>query len=70
MIDIQNLVKRFGNTLSLDAVSLSIKDGDCIALMGPNGAGKTTLIRLILGYYHPDKGSVRDRKSTRLNSSH
>ena len=59
MIDIENLVKRFGNTLSLDAVSLSIKDGDCIALMGPNGAGKTTLIRLILGYYHPDKGSVR-----------
>jgi len=58
MIDIKNLTKKFGNTLSLDSVTLSMNKGDSIALMGANGAGKTTLIRSILGYYHPNSGSV------------
>ncbi len=58
MIKIDNLTKKFGKTVSLDSVSLSFGKGDAIALMGANGAGKTTLIRSILGYYHPDNGSV------------
>jgi len=58
MIEIHNVSKKFGNALSLDNLSLTFKKDDCIALMGPNGAGKTTLIRLILGYYHPNSGTV------------
>lgn len=58
MIEVSNLTKKFGNTVSLDNVSVSFKEGDQVALMGPNGAGKTTLIRLILGYYIPDSGQV------------
>ena len=58
MIEINNVSKKFGNALSLDNLSLTFKKDDCIALMGPNGAGKTTLIRLILGYYHPNSGTV------------
>ncbi len=58
MIEVTNLTKKFGNTLSLDSVSVSFKEGDNVALMGPNGAGKTTLIRLILGYYIPNSGEV------------
>ena len=58
MIEIKNVTKKFGNTLSLDNVSLAFEKNDYIALMGPNGAGKTTLIRLILGYYHPNAGEV------------
>ena len=58
MIDVSNVTKKFGNAISLNDVSLTIKEGDCVALMGPNGAGKTTLIRLILGYYHPNSGHV------------
>ncbi|MBE0490983.1 MAG: ABC transporter ATP-binding protein [Sulfurospirillum sp.] len=58
MIQIENLTKKFGNAISLDAINLKIQSGDCVALMGPNGAGKTTLIRLILGYYHPTNGQV------------
>jgi len=58
MIAIKNLTKKFGSTLSLDEVSIDFKQNDSIALMGANGAGKTTLIRSILGYYHPNSGSV------------
>jgi len=59
MIEVTKLTKKFGNTLSLDNVSVSFKEGDHVALMGPNGAGKTTLIRLILGYYIPNNGEVK-----------
>ncbi|MDD3343131.1 MAG: ATP-binding cassette domain-containing protein [Sulfurospirillaceae bacterium] len=59
MIEVKNVTKRFGSTLSLDNVSLTFEKDDYVALMGPNGAGKTTLIRLILGYYHPSHGEVR-----------
>lgn len=58
MITTQHLTKQFGDTLSLDNVSLQLNKGDSIALMGPNGAGKTTFIRLLLGYYHPTNGTV------------
>ena len=58
MIEVKNLTKKFGSTISLDDVSIEFHKNDSIALMGANGAGKTTLIRSILGYYHPDKGSV------------
>ncbi|WP_263831676.1 ATP-binding cassette domain-containing protein [Sulfurospirillum oryzae] len=58
MIEIHNVSKKFGNVLSLDDLTLTLNKDDCVALMGPNGAGKTTLIRLILGYYHPNSGTV------------
>jgi ABC-2 type transport system ATP-binding protein len=58
MIEIHNVSKKFGNVLSLDDLTLALHNDDCVALMGPNGAGKTTLIRLILGYYHPNNGTV------------
>lgn len=58
MIEIKNLTKQFESTRSLDAINLTLLKGDSIALMGANGAGKTTLIRSILGYYHPNSGSV------------
>ena len=58
MIKVQNLTKKFASTISLDDVSIEFNKNDSIALMGANGAGKTTLIRSILGYYHPNGGSV------------
>ena len=58
MIEVQKLTKKFGSTVSLDEVSINFNRNDSIALMGANGAGKTTLIRSILGYYHPNTGSV------------
>ncbi len=58
MIKVNNLTKKFGSHVSLDNVNIEFNKNDYIALMGANGAGKTTLIRSILGYYHPNSGSV------------
>ena len=58
MIKVNNLTKKFGSHVSLDNVNIEFKKNEYIALMGANGAGKTTLIRSILGYYHPNSGSV------------
>lgn len=58
MIEVKNLTKKFASHISLDSVSCNFERSQSVALMGANGAGKTTLIRSILGYYHPDSGSV------------
>ena len=44
------------------AYNLEIHEGDCILISGDNGRGKTTLTKLILGYIHPDRGSIYTKK--------
>jgi ABC-2 type transport system ATP-binding protein len=54
-----NVTKRFGTTVALDNLNLTIKPGELVALLGPNGAGKTTAVRLLLGLTKPDGGIAR-----------
>lgn len=54
----EGLVKKFEKGPVIGPVSLRIGSGTVFALIGPNGAGKTTTIRMILGIYRPDAGSV------------
>jgi ABC-2 type transport system ATP-binding protein len=49
MIEAQGLVRRFGNVVAVDEVSLEVPDGTILALLGPNGAGKTTIVRMLTG---------------------
>ena len=58
-IDIQGLSKRFGDTLAVDDLTLSIEEGELFALLGVNGAGKTTTIRMLTGLLPPDSGEMR-----------
>jgi iron complex transport system ATP-binding protein len=58
MIDIDSLDVVLGGTTILDAVSLTVGDGQFLALVGPNGAGKTTLLRTCNGLLSPTRGTV------------
>ena len=53
-----DLTKRYGATLALDHISLTLESGRIVGLLGPNGSGKTTLIKLINGLLTPDDGQI------------
>ena len=57
-ISTRGLTKRYGSTLALDSLDLSILPGEVYGFLGPNGAGKTTTIRLLLGLQRPTSGTA------------
>jgi multiple sugar transport system ATP-binding protein len=57
-VRLENISKRFGDTLALDNVSLAIKDREFFVLLGPTGAGKTTTLRVIAGLEKQNEGHV------------
>ena len=58
MLEIRNVVVRFGGVLALDGPSFSVEEGEVCGLIGPNGAGKTTLFNCISRLYTPDSGEI------------
>ncbi len=58
LLSVEALTKRFGGLLAVADASLSIGEGEIVALIGPNGAGKTTLFAMISGFVMPDAGAV------------
>ena len=59
VIEVQNLVKRYGSVSAVDGVSFAVPEGECFGLLGPNGAGKTTTIEVLEGIQKPTQGQVR-----------
>jgi branched-chain amino acid transport system ATP-binding protein len=59
MLEIQNLVVRYGNITALNGVTLNVQKGELVALIGSNGAGKSTMLRTISGLLKPTSGSVQ-----------
>ncbi len=57
-IDVQKLVKRYGDRPALDGLSFTVEPGRMVALLGPNGAGKSTLFQILTGLFVADEGDV------------
>lgn len=58
LLEVRNLVKRFGGIVATDDLSLAVRPGEFHAVIGPNGAGKTTLIAQLSGMLKPDSGTI------------
>ena len=58
VLSLSNISKRFGPTIALDGVSLSLPEGEVHAVIGENGAGKSTLMNVLAGLVPPDAGSM------------
>jgi ABC-2 type transport system ATP-binding protein len=58
MLLVDDVHKSFGDVKAVQGISFELKPGQVAGLLGPNGAGKTTTIRMITGYYLPDRGRV------------
>ena len=59
VIELRNLVRRYGRTDAVDGLSLSVPAGRCYGFFGRNGAGKTTTIKCLLNLLRPTSGEVR-----------
>ncbi len=59
MIEVENLVRRFGDKYAVDDISFKVKRGEVVGFLGPNGAGKSTTINVITGFLSSTSGAVR-----------
>ncbi len=58
MIQVQNLVKRYGDFCAVDHLSFSVEEGEILGFLGPNGAGKSTTMNMLTGYLSATEGDV------------
>lgn len=59
LLELENVVATYGNVAALKGLSLTVDEGEIVALLGANGAGKSTTLRVISGLIAPRSGSVR-----------
>lgn len=59
LLELQQIGKRFGDTVANEGIDLTLRKGEVVALLGENGAGKTTLMSILFGHYVADEGSIR-----------
>ena len=58
MVEIKDLVKKYGNKYAVDGISFKIEEGEIVGFLGPNGAGKSTTMNIITGYLSATSGTV------------
>ncbi|MEU8223922.1 ABC transporter ATP-binding protein [Kribbella sp. NPDC048915] len=59
LVEVKELTKRYGDTVAVDGVDLTVLPGEVYGFLGPNGAGKTTTLRILTGLIAPTSGRVR-----------
>jgi putative spermidine/putrescine transport system ATP-binding protein len=57
-VRLDRIVKRFGEVVAVDGVSLDVREGEFFSMLGPSGSGKTTCLRMIAGFEEPTEGTV------------
>lgn len=67
VLQVENLVKRYGSLVAVKNLTLEIYEGEAFGLLGPNGAGKTTCINMMCGLLRPDAGRVTIRGASITN---
>lgn len=58
MIEVKNVTKKYGNTVAVEDLSFTIKEGEIIGLLGPNGAGKSTTMNMLTGFIEQTEGEI------------
>jgi ABC-type Fe3+/spermidine/putrescine transport system ATPase subunit len=59
VLELENVVKRYGETLGVGPISFTVKEGEFLSLLGPSGCGKTTALRCIAGFEELTEGSIK-----------
>ena len=57
-IQLNHVMKKFGDVIAIEDLNLSIEKGECFSMLGPSGCGKTTTLRIIAGFEEPSGGEV------------
>lgn len=71
VLEVRDLVKRFGGVEALRGAHFDVHSGEFVALIGDNGAGKSTLVKTLSGVHRPDEGEIRiDGQPMVFNSPH
>ena len=68
LLEVRDVVRRFGGIVALDRVSFEVEGGEIVGLIGPNGAGKTTAFNVITRLYRPDSGELNFEGETLLST--
>ncbi|MFP4016710.1 MAG: ATP-binding cassette domain-containing protein, partial [Halanaerobiales bacterium] len=67
ILKLNDINKSFDNLKAVDSISFEVNKGEILGLLGPNGAGKTTAIRMIMGIFQPDSGTIEFDRDSIIN---